>query len=150
MPLGLGGLTRAVCNRARRGLYGGKRVLSGNQISEDGGNKSRRVWKPNVHSKKLYSQILNTTVQLRVSSAALRTIDKLGGIDAYILKTPENKLQSDAGMALKEKMLRVMQKKQENRAKQLEEQAQRPQQARQQQTRQMGLSPAAAAAAAAP
>jgi hypothetical protein len=26
-------------NRARRGLYGGKRVLSGNKVSEDGGNR---------------------------------------------------------------------------------------------------------------
>lgn len=39
MPLGLGSLTRAVCNRARRGLYAGRKVLSGNQISERGGNK---------------------------------------------------------------------------------------------------------------
>lgn len=39
MPLGLGSLTRAVCNRARRGLYAGRKVLSGNQISENGGNK---------------------------------------------------------------------------------------------------------------
>jgi hypothetical protein len=39
MPLGLGSLTRAVCNRARRGLYAGRRVLSGNQISDKGGNK---------------------------------------------------------------------------------------------------------------
>ena len=39
MPLGFGTLTRAVLNRARRGLYAGRRVLSGNQISHDGGNK---------------------------------------------------------------------------------------------------------------
>ena len=39
MPLGFASLTRAVCNRARRGLYAGRRVLSGNQISDDGGNK---------------------------------------------------------------------------------------------------------------
>jgi hypothetical protein len=39
MPLGLGSLARGVCNRARRGLYAGRRVLSGNQISDDGGNK---------------------------------------------------------------------------------------------------------------
>lgn len=39
LPLGLGSLTRAVCNRARRGLFAGRRVLFGNRISEDGGNK---------------------------------------------------------------------------------------------------------------
>lgn len=39
LPLGLGSFTRAVCNRARRGLYAGRIVRFGNQISEDGGNK---------------------------------------------------------------------------------------------------------------
>ena len=39
MPLGVGAMTRAVAKRARRGLYAGKQVLFGNNISEDGGNK---------------------------------------------------------------------------------------------------------------
>lgn len=39
MPLGLGQVTRAVFKRARRGLYAGKKILTGNNISEDGGNK---------------------------------------------------------------------------------------------------------------
>lgn len=39
MPLGIEALTRAVTKRAHRGLYAGKRVLTGNNISEDGGNK---------------------------------------------------------------------------------------------------------------
>ena len=39
MPLGLATFTRAVTKRARRGLYAGKKVLSGNNVSEDGGNR---------------------------------------------------------------------------------------------------------------
>lgn len=39
MPLGLETVTRAVFKRARRGLYAGKKILTGNNISEDGGNR---------------------------------------------------------------------------------------------------------------
>lgn len=39
MPLGIEQFGRAFAHRARRGLYGGRQVLFGNKISEDGGNK---------------------------------------------------------------------------------------------------------------
>lgn len=39
MPLGVEQIARAVAKRSRRGLYAGRQVLSGNNISEDGGNK---------------------------------------------------------------------------------------------------------------
>ena len=39
MPLGLATFTRNVTKRAQRGLYAGKKVLSGNNVSEDGGNR---------------------------------------------------------------------------------------------------------------
>ncbi|EFN56127.1 hypothetical protein CHLNCDRAFT_144754 [Chlorella variabilis] len=140
MPLGLGSLTRAVCNRARRGLYAGRRVLSGNQISEDGGNKTRRTWKPNSHNKRLYSHILARMVPLRVTAAALRDIDKVGGIDAYILNTPDKQLQSDVAVDLRQRMLRRL------LASGRQQQAAQKQQ---QQKQQQHLPPAAAAAAAA-
>ncbi len=34
--------------------------------------RSRRMWKPNVHNKRLYSHILDSMVRLRVTTAALR------------------------------------------------------------------------------
>lgn len=39
MPLGVVSITRGVLNRARRGLYAGRLVRSGNNVSEDGHNK---------------------------------------------------------------------------------------------------------------
>ena len=39
MPLGVEQLVRGVVSRARRGLYGGRTILSGNKVSEDGKNK---------------------------------------------------------------------------------------------------------------
>jgi len=49
--------------------------------------KVRRNWKPNVQTKKFFSPLLNKSIRLRVTTRALRTIDKLGGIDEYLLKT---------------------------------------------------------------
>ena len=39
MPLGVGSIGRIVANRTKRGLYAGRRVLYGNRVSEDGGNR---------------------------------------------------------------------------------------------------------------
>lgn len=39
MPLGIEQVVRGMLHRSRRGLYGGRTRLSGNQISEDGKNK---------------------------------------------------------------------------------------------------------------
>lgn len=44
MPLGVEGVLRGVFNRARRGLYAGKYIKSGNNVSEDGKNKCARGW----------------------------------------------------------------------------------------------------------
>lgn len=40
----------------------------------------------------------------------MRCIDKAGGFDAYIYHTPEKKLQSKLGMALKQRMQEVVDK----------------------------------------
>ena len=39
MPLGVELVVRGVFNRARRGLYAGKYIRFGNNVSEDGHNK---------------------------------------------------------------------------------------------------------------
>lgn len=54
-------------------------------------NKPRTSLPPvklcNVHEKGLYSHILQKWVKFKVSSAALREIDRKGGLDEYILLT---------------------------------------------------------------
>jgi large subunit ribosomal protein L28 len=44
--------SRQPLNRARRGLYGGKRVIFGNNVSHSK-RRTRRRWKPNVQHKNL-------------------------------------------------------------------------------------------------
>ncbi|MFP5373931.1 MAG: 50S ribosomal protein L28 [Gammaproteobacteria bacterium] len=60
----------------------GKGVRSGNNVSH-ANNKTRRRWLPNLHERRFWVASENRWVKLRVSSAALRTIDK-NGIDAVL------------------------------------------------------------------
>ncbi|KAI9753271.1 MAG: Esa1p-associated factor [Chaenotheca gracillima] len=67
------------------GLYGGAHIQFGNSISEDWDVKNRRRWNPNIHAKRLWSVALEKWIRLKVSTRVLRTIDKVGGIDEYLL-----------------------------------------------------------------
>ncbi|OQE25490.1 hypothetical protein PENSTE_c006G02199 [Penicillium steckii] len=72
--------------QADTGLYGGSMIRFGNKIS-DGRNKgkTRRSWKPNVRRKKLYSDALEEHLFIKVTRKALRTIEKEGSLDNYLL-----------------------------------------------------------------
>lgn len=79
--------------QSRLGLYGGQRIQFGNNVSEKHQTKTRRSWHPNIFTRKLFSKALNRTVQVRVSARVLRTIDKLGGLDEYLLGEKEARIK---------------------------------------------------------
>ena len=62
----------------------GKKPVAGNNVSH-ANNRTRRRFLPNLHNRKFWVESENRWVSMRISSAALRTIDKLG-IDAVIAK----------------------------------------------------------------
>ncbi|EON64695.1 hypothetical protein W97_03928 [Coniosporium apollinis CBS 100218] len=64
---------------------GGAMKQFGNNISERTEIKTRRTFKPNIVSKRMFSKALNRMVRVRVSTRVLRTIDKVGGLDEYLL-----------------------------------------------------------------
>lgn len=72
--------------QSNRGLYGSAKIQFGNNVSAKNEIKTRRHWSPNIKQKYLYSTALGRSVQARVSTRVLRTIDKVGGLDAYLLK----------------------------------------------------------------
>ncbi|KAL3500498.1 hypothetical protein ACH5RR_039591 [Cinchona calisaya] len=96
--------SKVVMGRAHRGLYAGRHIQFGNRVSHDGGNKSRRSWKPNVQDKRLFSYILDRHIKVKVTTHALRCIDKAGGIDEYLLKTPYHKMDTEMGLYWKAKI----------------------------------------------
>jgi large subunit ribosomal protein L28 len=94
---------------SRRCQITGKGVLTGNNVSH-ANNKTRRRFLPNLQDASLLSDALGTSVRLRVCTRALRTIEHNGGIDAYLLGTPNRGLTEDA-QALKRRIARVQAKR---------------------------------------
>ena len=60
-----------------------------------------------MQNKRVYSETLDKMIPFRVTTTALRTIDKVGGLDNYLLYTREDKLGSDVGLKWKEVILKV-------------------------------------------
>lgn len=79
---------------ARRCALTGKGVQSGNNVSH-AVNKTRRRFLPNLQRTSVFSDALGQPVRLRVSTNALRTIEHVGGLDAYLLKARPSTLDVD-------------------------------------------------------
>ena len=77
---------------ARRCQATGRGVQSGNNVSH-ANNKTRRRFLPNLHEVTLISDVLRQRVRLRLTSNGLRTVEKRGGIDAFLLSTADAKLE---------------------------------------------------------
>ena len=80
---------------ARRCQITGKGVMTGNNVSH-AHNKTRRRFLPNLQYASLMSEALGEMVRLRLTTGAIRTIDRNGGLDAYLLGTPTAKLPDEA------------------------------------------------------
>jgi large subunit ribosomal protein L28 len=94
---------------SRRCQITGKGVLAGNNVSH-ANNRTRRRFLPNLQDASLLSDILGLQVRMKLSTRAIRTIEHNGGIDAYILGTPQGRLSMDA-KALKRRLLRAQAKR---------------------------------------
>lgn len=87
---------------ARRCPITRKGVQSGNNVSH-ANNKTRRRFLPNLQRVSLQSETLGEAVRLRITTSAIRGIEKKGGLDAFLLGTPDRKL-SDAARRLKRRV----------------------------------------------
>ena len=94
---------------SRRCQITGKGVLTGNNVSH-ANNKSRRRFLPNLQETSLLSDILGAAVPMRMTTNGIRTVEHNGGLDAFLLSTPNRKLTPEA-MTVKRRILRVQEKK---------------------------------------
>jgi large subunit ribosomal protein L28 len=62
----------------------GKKPMTGNNVSH-ANNKTKRRFLPNLQNRKFWVETENRWVSMRITNAALRTIDKLG-IDVIVKK----------------------------------------------------------------
>jgi len=84
-------------------------VQSGNNVSH-ANNKSRRRFLPNMQQTSLVSDILGTTVRVRLTTHAMRTIEHNGGLDSFLLTTPNRDLPEPA-QVLKRRIVRSQAKR---------------------------------------
>ena len=73
----------------------GKGPMTGNTVSH-ANNKSRRRFLPNLNHVSLMSETMGQTYSLRISAAALRSVDHRGGFDAYLAKAKDDELSPRA------------------------------------------------------
>ncbi|MBP1852187.1 50S ribosomal protein L28 [Rhizobium halophytocola] len=73
----------------------GKGVQTGNNVSH-ANNRSRRRFLPNLCDVTLMSDVLGQRFRLRVSAAALRSVEHRGGLDAFLMKAKETELSMRA------------------------------------------------------
>jgi large subunit ribosomal protein L28 len=73
----------------------GKGPMSGNTVSH-AKNRNRRRFLPNLNDVTLLSDVLGQSFSLRISAAALRTVDHRGGFDAFLAKAKNDELSPKA------------------------------------------------------
>jgi large subunit ribosomal protein L28 len=94
---------------SRRCLITGKGVLTGNNVSH-ANNKTRRRFLPNLQDTSFMSDVLGTTVRLRLTTRGIRTIEHNGGIDGFLLGTPDRRLSVEARV-IKRRIARAQEKR---------------------------------------
>lgn len=84
----------------------GKKLQFGNNVSHSK-RRTKRTFKPNVQKVTLTSDALGCNVSLEVATRTLRTVQKKGGLDSYLLKTEDREL-AEEGLRLKRRVLKSL------------------------------------------
>ncbi|MBR9826511.1 MAG: 50S ribosomal protein L28 [Alphaproteobacteria bacterium] len=87
---------------ARRCELTGTGVMTGNNVSH-AHNKTRRRFLPNLCDVTLSSDKLGRSYKLRVAAKALRSVDHVGGLDAFLMKARDEQL-SDRALKIKREL----------------------------------------------
>ena len=93
---------------SRRCELTGKAVMVGHTVSH-ANNKKKRVFRPNLQPISLASDALGQSVSLRISMNALRSVDRIGGLDAFLMKAKDSVL-SDRALKLKRMIVKKLAK----------------------------------------
>ncbi len=90
---------------SRRCELTGKGPMTGNNVSH-AKNRTRRRFLPNLNDVTLQSETLGRGIKMRISAAALRTVDHRGGLDAFLAKAKDEEL-SDSVLKVKKEIAKA-------------------------------------------
>jgi large subunit ribosomal protein L28 len=80
---------------SRRCELTGKAAQVGHKVSHSN-IKTKRRFLPNLVNVTMMSDALGRSIRLRVSTNALKTVDRRGGLDAFLMKAKEDELSTRA------------------------------------------------------
>ncbi len=80
----------------------GKGRMTGHNVSH-ANNKTKRLFLPNLQNVTLMSEGLDRSFKFRVSTQGLRSVEHVGGLDNWLLKTSDEKL-SDSAVKVKREL----------------------------------------------
>ncbi len=75
--------------------FTGKRPVTGNNVSH-ANNRTKRRFLPNLCKVTLLSDRLDRSFKFRISAHALRSVDHVGGLDTFLLKSKDEVLSDNA------------------------------------------------------
>ena len=73
----------------------GKIPQTGNNVSH-ANNRTKRKFLPNLQKSSMHSSILGKTLQFRVAASTIRTVEKKGGLDEFLLNSSNSHLTEKA------------------------------------------------------
>ena len=79
--------------------------MTGHNVSH-ANNKTKRRFLPNLCNVTLHSDKLGQGFKFRIAASGLRTVDHVGGLDAFLSKADDGKLSSSA-LKLKRKLAKA-------------------------------------------
>ena len=82
----------------------GKKPMSGNNVSH-ANNRTKRRFIPNLQNVKLYSTSLQKYINLNITVRTMKTVEKNGGLDSYLIKTSNRNL-ADTAIKIKKQILK--------------------------------------------
>ncbi len=82
----------------------GKKPISGNNVSH-ANNRTKRRFIPNLQNVKLYSNALQKYINMNITIRTMKTVEKNGGLDTYLIKTSNRNL-ADTAIKIKRQILK--------------------------------------------
>ena len=82
----------------------GKKPMTGNNVSH-ANNRTKRRFTPNLQNVKLYSGTLQKYINLNITVRTMKTVEKNGGLDSYLIKT-SNKNLAETAIKIKKQILK--------------------------------------------
>ena len=83
----------------------GKKAMTGNNVSH-AKNRTKRRFLPNLQKISFISEKLGRSIRLKVAASAIRTVEKKGGLDEYLISTSNSVLPSEA-LKIKKQILSI-------------------------------------------